>query len=161
MSKHQMPVRAERSGSAIDIRTPFHGLRDEIDRVFEDFLSWSPFQGGQMAKMASGRSPADYIEREKEYEIDLDVPGVKKENIEVTLSDHSLTVRGNVAEEREEKGEHFHRCERLHQSFSRTFELPTGVDSSKVAADLKEGVLRIVLPKTAEVLQNTRKIEIH
>ena len=165
MPEHQsIPVRKERGGAVANARPPLHGLRSEIDRLFDDFMSWSPFRGIDMPPAALspriGMPAADYIERDKDYEIDIDVPGLTKDNIEVSLTDHRLTVRCNVAEEREEKGKQYYFSERRHEAFARTFDLPSGVDNERVEADLKERVLKIVLPKTAEAQKQARKIEI-
>ncbi len=162
-----MPVKKEAGAPAEVIRSPFVSLRHEIDRVFDDFMSWSLFrgnlpgrQGGRFAFRRLREAAADVIERDNEYKIDIDVPGVGKDDIEVALSEGSLTVRCNLAEETKDEGIGFARYERRHESFSRVFELPAGVDVDKIAADLQNGVLSITLPKSPEAQQKIRQIEI-
>ncbi len=165
--KQPMPVTKEAGAPAEITRGPFVSLRNEIDRVFDEFMSWPVFRGnlpGWSSTRLGLRRPreaaADVIERDNEYEIDIDVPGVGKDNIEVVLSDGSLVVRCNIAEEAKEEGVGYTRYERRHQAFSRAFDLPSGVDVDKIAADLENGVLSITLPKTPEAQQKQRKIEV-
>lgn len=146
---------------------PLMSLRDEIDRLFDDFMQLSPLRGGllgaPLARLGLRRAAlpsADVIERDDGYEIDIDVPGLEKDNIEIAVSDHTLTIRCNVEEVKEEKGKEYYMSERRHETCSRSFPLPQGVDMDKVEADLKNGLLKITLPKTAEAMQKPRRIEV-
>lgn len=165
--KQSMPVKKEAPPPAEPMRNPLVNLRDEVDRVFDEFMSWSPFRAslfqGPLTRLGLRRPSlpaADVIERDDAYEIDVDVPGLKRDNVEVALSDHNLTVRCQIEEKKEEKGEQYYCAERHHESFSRAFDLPPSVDAEKIAADLENGVLKITLPKTAEAQKKARKIEV-
>lgn len=165
--KESMPVAKEGAPPVEAIRGPLMNLRSDIDRLFEDFMAWSPFRGSMLEEpfarlglVRGARPRADLIEREDAYEIDIDVPGLKKDDIEIALSDNTLTVRGKVEEEKEEKGKEFYFCERQRGAFARSFGLPAGVDIDKVEADLHEGVLTINLPKTKDAQKKARSIEI-
>jgi len=96
-------------------------------------------------------SPAvDVIENEKEYLVKAELPEVKKEDVKVSVDDGVLTIRGERKQENEEKGKKFHRVERMYGSFTRSFTLPDEIDSTKVAADFKDGVLNVRLPRSPE-----------
>lgn len=166
--KHDVPVRKEAAPPGEIVRSPMLGLRHEIDRLFDEFLSWSPFRSSRfeepLAQLGIGRGAlrprADMIEQEDNYEIDIDVPGVKRDDIEISLSDNTLTVRCQVAEQKEEKGGEYYVCERQHGSFSRSFTLPHGVEADKAEADLHDGLLTITLPKSEEAKKKARRIEV-
>ena len=83
--------------------------------------------------------------------IKADVPGVKQEDLEISLTGNRLTVGGKREAEKEEKGDRFYVYDRSFGSFSRAFTLPDGVDGEHIRADLKEGVLTLILPKKPEV----------
>jgi HSP20 family protein len=122
---------------------PVFGLRREIDRLFED-----TFGRGQ-----PGRSewvPAvDIRETGKELTFAVELPGVKLEDVAVTALDGVLTIEGERTEERTEEDGRYHLVERNYGSFMRRFQLPPGVDSEKIAADVEHGVLRVRVPKAA------------
>jgi len=90
----------------------------------------------------------DVIEDEKEYLVKAELPEVKKDDVKISVQDDVLTVSGERTQEKEEKGKKFHRIERAYGSFSRSFTLPEDADASKIAADFKNGVLTVHLPKS-------------
>ncbi len=129
---------------------PFRELEDmqsRLNRVFAD----APFQRMKDEGMSfSAWSPAvDVQETDQEYLIKADLPDVKKEDVKVELLDGTLTIEGERQQEKEEKGKKFHKIEREYGKFLRRFALPSGVESSKVQADFKNGVLSVHLPKSA------------
>jgi len=90
----------------------------------------------------------DVIEDEKEYLVKAELPEVKKDDVKISVQDDVLTMSGERTQEKEEKGKKFHRIERAYGSFSRSFTLPEDADASKIAADFKNGVLTVHLPKS-------------
>lgn len=124
-------------------------MQREINRVFDSFM-----QGGTQDDGSLGLSmwtPAvDIVERENEYEVKVELPGVSKDDVKITLESNVLTIRGEKKQEREEKGENTHRVERSYGSFQRSFTLPTIVKSDKIDARYSDGVLAIILPKAEE-----------
>ena len=94
----------------------------------------------------------EVFERKDAYVFKGDLPGVKQEDLEITLTENRLTVAGKREAEERKEGERFYAYERTYGAFTRTFTLPEGVDSEHVAADLKDGVLSLVIPKKPEVL---------
>lgn len=90
----------------------------------------------------------DIQETETEYLVNAELPEVRKEDVKVTVENGVLTVQGERKQEKEEKGKRFHRIERSYGTFLRTFTVPLDAEESKVAADFKDGILRVHLPKT-------------
>lgn len=89
----------------------------------------------------------DITEDDKEYVVKAELPDLKKEEVKVTVENGELTISGERKFEKEEKGKKYHRIERSYGSFLRSFTLPEGVSGEKVAADFKDGVLQVHLPK--------------
>jgi HSP20 family protein len=89
-----------------------------------------------------------------------DVPGIKEKDIEVTLSDSYLTIKGKRESEHEEKGKNYHRMERSYGEFQRRVALPCEVDPAKVDAKLKDGVLSVTLQKSAKAIEHEKKIQV-
>jgi HSP20 family protein len=151
---------------------PFESLRQEIDRLFDDvtrgfagspsyrrLAEFGPSWPWESA--SSVAAPAvDVAEKEKEYQVTAELPGMDESNVQVTLVDDVLTIRGEKQEEKEEKDKSYHLSERCYGSFQRSFQLPPGVDQSKIEASFRNGVLTVVLPKAPEAQAKTKKIAI-
>jgi HSP20 family protein len=84
------------------------------------------------------------------YEITTELPGLDEKNIEVKLANGVLSIKGEKQEEKEEKQKDYYRRERSFGSFERSFQIPEGVDTDKIAASFKNGILSVTLPKSAE-----------
>ncbi|MFC2969174.1 Hsp20/alpha crystallin family protein [Acidimangrovimonas pyrenivorans] len=150
--------------------SPLTSLRGEIDRLFEDF-DWPDFRlpghrrrgigpFRQIGDLWSDVPAMDLVERDGEYELQAELPGVAPGEVEVKLSEGMLTIKGEKSAERSEEKEDYHLRERSYGSFQRSFGLPSGVDEDKVAAKFVNGVLTVTLPKSAEARQKERKIEV-
>lgn len=149
---------------------PFESLRREIDRVFGDFdRGWRlPFSRSEFDvepfwrhELSFGSMPVvDIVEHEKDYEINAELPGMDEKNIEISLSDGTLTIQGEKQDEKEEKKKGYYMSERRYGSFQRAFRVPTGVDNDKIEASFAKGVLKITLPKSAEAQKKEKKITI-
>ena len=131
-----------------------------IERVFSDPLSVTmPESIGWIPAM-------DIVEGEKEFTLTAELPGLDEKNVDVSVEEGLLTIKGEKIEEKEaEKKEgsedkKFYLYERNYGAFCRSFALPPNVDAMKVDAEFKKGVLTVHLPKTAEVKTNGRKVEI-
>ena len=92
----------------------------------------------------------DIAEQENEYEVKVELPGVSKEDVKISLESNILTIKGEKKEEKEEKKTNLHRVERSYGMFQRSFTLPTTVKSDKIDATFSDGVLTITLPKVEE-----------
>jgi HSP20 family protein len=109
--------------------------------------------GGEM--LADWAPAIDVQETEGEYLIKADLPAVNKEDVKVSVQDGILAVEGERRQEKEEKGRKFHRIERSYGRFVRRLALPTDVDQPKMAAEFKDGVLSVHLPKSAAAKPRT------
>ncbi|MEO1291276.1 MAG: Hsp20/alpha crystallin family protein [Pseudomonadota bacterium] len=135
---------------------PFHTLRNEIERVFDEFpKAWGLPAGNGMLTPS-----LDVAETEEAIRITTELPGVEQKDIDVTLANDVLTIKGEKKSEHEEKGETFHRSERSYGMFQRSIAVPSGLDPAAVKAVMKDGVLEVTLPKPPEVQAATHKIEI-
>lgn len=95
------------------------------------------------------------------YRIAMELPGVDEKDIDLTVHEGMVTVKGEKRNEKEEKGETWYFSERQYGSFSRSFRLPADADGQKVKADLKDGVLTITVPKTAPQVEAESKVKIN
>ena len=140
---------------------------EEMDRMFEDFFprGWMrPFRWewpslGEMAKPFEGKMPkVDVIERDDEVVVKAELPGVDKKDLDVSVTENSVTIKGTTShEEKEEKGDYY-RCEISRGAYARTVALPSYVDADKAKASFKDGVLELKLPKVEKAKR--RSIEI-
>ena len=133
--------------------TPVFGLRRDIDRLFEEAF-------GGSNNGSSWMPVVDIRESKSDLSIEFEVPGLRPEDVEITMDNGVLTVSGEKRGERKEGDENsrYHLIERTYGRFSRSFQLPKGVNENEIAADYDHGVLRVRIPKTA--LPQPRKIEI-
>jgi len=103
---------------------------------------------------------ARHVESEKAYEIIAELPGMDEKNIEVKMADGVLTIKGEKREEKEEKQKDYYLQERSFGSFERSFEVPETVETDKIEASFRKGVLTLTLPKKAEAQKAAKKIEV-
>lgn len=129
-------------------------LRDEVDRLFD----FSAFQ--RDFPLVSGWAPAlDVSQDNDNLYVVAELPGMKKEEIDISLHEESLTIRGERQQEESSKESGF-RSERFFGKFSRSVTLPTRVDAGKVAAAYKDGLLTITLPKAEEVKPKQIEVQV-
>jgi len=111
--------------------------------------------------LAWGAPPAvDIVEKDNAYEVTAELPGLDEKNIEVKLVNGGLTIKGEKQEEKEEKKKGYYLHERQFGSFERCFQVPQGVDTNKIEASFRKGVLTVTLPKKPEAQKPEKKIEI-
>ena len=143
-------------------------LRD-IEDMFERYsrsLGTPFFRPSDFARsselMANGEwSPrVDISETDNSFQIKAEVPGIRKEDVKVTLEDGILTLQGERHKEHEEKGLRFHRVERSYGNFIRSFTLPSNVDMQQLKAHFHDGLLEVEIPKTAEASSTTMVIPV-
>ena len=130
--------------------TPEHRL--DPFRMMDALLRWDPFRGdwGGFGQNPQFVPRFDVKETKDAYVINADLPGVKEQDLDVSLSGNLLTISGKREEEHREEGESYYAWERSHGSFARSFTMPDGVDAENVSADLKQGVLTLHIPKKPE-----------
>jgi len=131
-------------------------LRDEIDRLFEVPLA----ELARGSRLLSGWTPAlDIFEDKDNLVVKAELPGMKREDIQVSLHDGSLSISGERKTESKHEDAEVYRAERFVGRFQRTVTLPTPVAGDKVKADYKDGILTITLPKTEEA--KPKQIEVN
>src|SRR5580658_4132629 len=135
----------------------FSTLQDRMNRLFRDSYA----DGREESLTTSHFAPAvDVYEDEHTVTLKIEVPGIEEKDIDVRLENNTLTVHGERRIEKEEKEENYRRVERQYGSFTRTFTLPTTVDSEKVSANYDKGVLKVALPKKAEAKPKQIKVNV-
>jgi HSP20 family protein len=151
LSTH-LPVR--QGGGLTSRRSPgFDTLQREIDRIFD------VFGGGAPTRSGIGLFPSlDVTETDKEIKVSCELPGMEEKDVQLSLTDDVLTIRGEKRAESEDKDGGYQHMECAYGAFSRTVELPAHVDPNQVQARMKRGVLKITAPKTPA--PNATRIEI-
>jgi HSP20 family protein len=131
---------------------PFRELEDVSSRLNRIFgrPALRTEGGGDMLAVADWMPSVDISETDAEYTIKGEIPGVKKEDVKVTIQDGMLTIQGERKMEKEEKGKKFHRVECSYGSFVRSFRVPDDADEAGVKAEFKDGMLNVTLPKSAK-----------
>lgn len=139
--------------------TDILGMQKEINQMFDRF-----FRGGMLEDREFGPSawmPAvDLLEKGDAFVAKVELPGVSKDDVKVTLQENILTIRGEKKEEKETKDSNYHRVERSYGSFQRSFTLPTAVKADGVEAVYKDGILTITLPKADEVKRKQIEVKV-
>jgi HSP20 family protein len=131
-------------------------LRERMNRLFEDMAA---SRGEEKDFATSSWAPAvDIYETENEVVLTAEIPGVDEKDIEIKVEDSTLTLKGERKFEKETKEENYHRIERAYGSFFRSFTLPAYVDQDKIEAEHENGVLKIRMPKKAELKPKKVKI---
>jgi len=111
-------------------------------------------------EMLVGTPPVDLIDKENVLVLRSEIPGVKKDNIKISVTDEEVTLSGKIEKKKEEKEENYYYCERAYSSWHRTIPLPVKIKSDKVKAKYEDGVLEITLPKAEEEKKKKREIKI-
>ena len=138
-------------------------VQDEMSKMFEDFFG----KGMPMRWMEEGDgiwSPnVDMAETKDEIVLTAELPGFKKEDIKLSVEDHTITLSGEKKSEYEEekKEENYYQLERRFGSFTRSFALPTPVQADKVKASYKDGILKVTLPKSEEAKKKEIQINVN
>ena len=139
-------------------RDPFDVLQNEINRLFDRDM-WD--FGTEPALFDEGFAQAiDVRENDDSVEIRCDLPGVKKDDIDISVSDNLLTIKGEKKDETEEKEENYYRRESWSGAFQRTVSLPDSVDPDKAKAEMKDGVLQLTMPKREEKKRKQIKVDV-
>jgi HSP20 family protein len=133
------------------LRDPISSLQHEFDDLFGRLQT--SFNGGELSIPAM-----DLSETDAEFQVRVDVPGFKPEQIDIEVVNNNLRIKGEFKEEKEEKERSFHRVERHSGSFSRTVTLPAAVLEDKVTAECQDGILTVTLPKSEKI--KTQKVKV-
>jgi HSP20 family protein len=129
---------------------PVRQLQREMDQVLQAFFG-GDLEGSSRMGLAAWEPRVDVEEDDKHYIVRADLPGVDPKNVEISVVENNLILRGERKEEREEKNKNYHRVERFEGQFYREIPLPRGIDADNIQASCAKGVLTITIPKKAEV----------
>lgn len=177
----------ERRKSEVPVRGggPIASLREEVNHLFDRFMRrgsmpergsrrgelieedlWTPRDPFALLDSAAAGlwrddfGSTDFSETDEDYEIQIDLPGLSREDVDVDYSAGVLTVSGERVDESEDRRKGYYLSERSHGYFRRSFRVPDNVDADSISAKFSEGVLSIRLPKTEEAKRDTRRIEV-
>jgi HSP20 family protein len=158
----------EKESKAVAPWRPFRGLPSwerDMDRMMEDFFGrrtrpWWPERWFRTEEMEVKPPIVDIFEEKDDIVVKAELPGIEKDNIEVNLTDHTLTIKGEKKKEEEIKEENYYRAERSYGSFLRTLNLPKDVHVDKVKASFKNGILEVRMPKTEEAKAKEIKVKV-
>ena len=147
-----------RERSLLPTTDRFTGMFDQMENEMRDLMEgfWGA-DGGQLATMKFIPS-VDFVEGETEFNVTVDLPGLKPEEVKVELKGESLWITGERKEEKEEKDKTFHRVERSYGEFRRVLPLPSAVKEGEIEAKVTDGVLKISIPKAEEA--KAKQIEV-
>ena len=150
--------RPERS----DADHPFYSLQRQMNSLFDDF-----FSGYDMAPRSLGAGgfaafipSVDVKESDKEFTVRAELPGVEEKDVEVTVTNDTVTIKGEKKEEKEDKGKNYYYMERSYGSFNRVIPLTSETDANKAEASFKNGVLNITVPKSQTAKTKGTKVSI-
>ncbi len=140
---------------------------EEMEKRFEEFFrrpfsmlghSWMP--GLRLSEIAEVSPTVDVFEEGNDIVVKAELPGMKKEEIDVNITDNAITISGEKKKEEKVEKKNYFRMERSYGSFTRSFRLPAEIQTDKVKANFKDGILEIRAPKTEEAKQKEKKIQI-
>lgn len=143
--------------SKSDDNNPIATLQRDMNRVFESF--WNRV-GDLDWPWGSGEAKSDVVETKDHVEVSIELPGMEMKDIEVSVTDDMLTIKGEKKVERQEEKKGYYLSERSYGAIYRTIPLPPGVDGEKAKASFKNGVLTIRLPQTPEAQAKVKRIEV-
>ena len=130
-----------------------HAIEYSPVRMMREMLRWDPFREmlPSFAMPEMTFNPAFEIKETRDgYSFKADLPGVAEKDLEINRTGQRLTIAGKRESEHEDRGETYYTCERTYGSFTRTFTLPDGIDGEHIRAELKDGVLNVMVPKLPE-----------
>ena len=171
----KLPIKTETNQGTLPTKAadwqPFDILRGQVDRLFHDFQAgflqvpfFRPFPDIELfwrRELGFSVSPAmDVVEKDGAFEVTAELPGLDAKDIDVQIANGMLTIKGEKKEEKEEKTKGRYVSERRYGSFRRTLQIPGGVDSEKIEASYKSGVLTVTLPKSPEAQKKEKTIPV-
>ncbi|HET8997989.1 MAG TPA: Hsp20/alpha crystallin family protein [Acetobacteraceae bacterium] len=164
------PVEVKKTPAPAQTPDAWRSFRTEMDRLFDRFAGGFGFPSlsrmfdggnGGVETAFSVPSPAvDITEDDAAYKLSAELPGMAETEIEVSVVDDTLTIKGEKKQETEKQEKNYYLSERSYGSFQRSFALPDSVDAEKIGAEFAKGVLTVTLPKKPEAKVEAKKIEV-
>ncbi len=133
-------------------------MRRQINRMFDNLFRGELPEPSELDGIWN--PSVDIAERENEYLVKVELPGVNKDDVRITLEENLLTIRGEKKQEKESKDANYHRMERSYGSFQRSFTLPTSVKADKIDASYRDGILTVTLPKADEAKRKQIEVKV-
>jgi HSP20 family protein len=130
-------------------------MRGEMDRLWDSF-----FEGRPKVRFGEWFPSLDVAETKNDIVVKIELPGMNQKDIDISLSDGHLIIKGEKKQEKEEKEENYHFIERSYGTFTRSVQLPKEVKHDKVTASYRNGVLKVVLPKSEEAKKKEVKVKV-
>ena len=134
------------------------GMREMMDRLFDEGFA-RPFSSALVDGYGAGLPALDIFQTDKEVVVKAGLPGVKGDDVQISIANGMLSIRGEVKEQEDERKGTYHLRERRYGSFARSISLPTDVDVDKAHAEFEDGVLTLTLPKSEQVKPKTISIK--
>lgn len=161
-AEKNLPSKVETTSLFQDMEKRLMDMEKRFEDVFpEKWLQPSKWEFPDWKSLSSVefRTPkVDIVDRDEDILVRADIPGVKKENLDITLTDNTITIEGSTSEEKKEEDGDYYRSETMKGSFSRTMSLPNGVNGGKAKSTFKDGVLEVVVPKLEKAKRHSVKI---
>lgn len=141
----------------------FESLQHEMNRLFEDFghSFGLPRSGRLLESLGEFHTRVDVKETDKEVIVTAEVPGVDLKDIDISLKNEGLLIKGEKRQEKEQKDKGYYKMERSYGSFERYLALPCEIDRENVTASYKDGVVKVTMQKTKEAIKNEKQIPIN
>ncbi len=146
--------RRETSSATTPEASPMLALQQDLNRVFDEY--WNRFT----SLAPNGFPKTDMCDKEDEIEVTMDLPGLDENDIDVSVTEDTLTIKSERRSETEEKRKDFYLHERTYGSFVRTVPLPMGVQTDKAKAEFRKGVLTVTLPKAPGTTSRSKRIQV-
>jgi HSP20 family protein len=159
--KKNLPVRKE-NGSQSE-QTPYFSLQQDMNLAFDNFFRI--FENGMMTPFSdlsdsTFQPRVEVKESSADVRVSVELPGIDEKDLDVSISNNYLTVKGEKREEKEDNSSGYYRMERTYGSFHRSIPFPCEIDKDRAEATFKRGVLTVILPKTVNSQQQVKKITI-
>lgn len=159
--KGKVPAKTSTGQAFAEMEKRFRDLERRFEDLFPDDWGipsrWEMPEWSKLSKMELKTPKVDIVDRDDDVLIRADVPGIKKENLDVSLTDNTVTIKGSTSEEKKEEKGDYYRSETMKGSFTRTMSLPSDVDGEKASTSFKNGVLEVVVPK----IEKARRIKVN
>lgn len=139
--------------------SPIEELRREMEHLFDDMVPFSRFRQRPGDGYDVWAPNTDMVETDNEYIMTVDLPGIPKDDVNISFKDNRLTISGERKKEEKEEKENFMRRERYYGNFVRSFTLPSSVKEDDIKAKYKDGVLTVNIKKTEESKSKTIEVE--
>ena len=135
-------------------------MRGELDRWFDNFIEGFFSDWGLTPTTTTWSPRVEMFDKGDNIVINAELPGIDPKDVDIKVTSDAVTIRGETKREEEVKDEDYYRCERFYGTFTRTIPLPVNIDTGKVKASYKKGILKLTLPKVEEEKEKSVKIEV-